>query len=162
MPGSRGSALRGLRARARGLRVELKERGTSEALRQEKRICGAIMALSMHSLLTLQGISVEDGIFMDFWARVYRDELEDLYQKYISVKPFTDKAIMSLFAWKNGGKLSDKKRKSVEQNYIFKQEHDSVKQAIQFPRNESILKLAAFAKGFLTIDFPEGGAIWRI
>src|SRR6185437_15502228 len=42
--------------------------------------------------------------FVDFWARQYGDELENLYDSNILIKPFTEEAIRALFVWKNGSK----------------------------------------------------------
>ena len=68
---------------------------------------------------------------------------------------------MALFEWKNGSKLSEKKRKSVEQNYIFKKDHECVKRAIAFPIGASLDEGRTFASQFLK-EFPQGGEIWGI
>ena len=85
-----------------------------------------------------------------------------MYESNISVKPFTDEVIMNLFEWKNGGKLAELKRKSVERNYFPKKEHECVRRAIQFPQSASAEESGEFAKEFLTNDFKEGGEIWPI
>jgi hypothetical protein len=99
--------------------------------------------------------------FIDFWAPRYGDDLEPLYDANIAVKPFTDNTIMALFEWKNGSKLSAKKRNSVEQNYISRKDHEWVKRAIEFPRGSQLDETRMFASQFLN-EFPEGGEIWRI
>ncbi len=109
-----------------------------------------------------QLIDAPPNVFVDFWARHYRDDSESLYDTNILVKPFTDKVIMSLFEWKNGGKLSERKRTSVEQNYTSKKDHECVKRAIEFPHGASADETTMFASQFLRNDFKEGGEIWRI
>ena len=113
-------------------------------------------------LFTLQAVDATTHVFVDFWERQYRDRLETLYDANILVKPLTDKAILELFEWKNGGELSERKKTSVKQNYISKKDHESVKRATQFSETSSIDKSTEFAEGFLTKDFRDGGAIWRI
>jgi hypothetical protein len=120
------------------------------------------MDFYMQTTVTLIKVNADDSTFINFWASLYRYDLEDLYNNNISVKPFTDKAISALFAWKNGGELSKKKRRSVEQNYLPKKLDESVTRAVQFSQNANLVELAQFAKDFLTTDFPQGGAIWRI
>src|ERR1700691_6794905 len=111
---------------------------------------------------TLQPVTAaDDASFIDFWAHLYGDDWEDLYVNNISIKPFTDKAIRALFVWKNGGELSAKKKKSVEKNYVSNKEHEGVERAMRFSQPD-IKEAEEFAKGFLTNDFLEGGAIWRI
>jgi hypothetical protein len=113
-------------------------------------------------LFTLQFTAADPAGFIDFWQRQYRDQLETLYEANISVKPFTDKAIRELFEWKNGGALSAPKGDSVERNYIARKQEPSVDKAIGLSGNASSGEIAKFAKQFLTIDFRDGGAIWRI
>lgn len=77
---------------------------------------------------TLQTLNADDSALIDFWAPLYRYDLEDLYDDNIHEKPFTEKAINALFVWKNGGERSKKKRASVEQNYISKKDSKKVAQ----------------------------------
>lgn len=109
-----------------------------------------------------QLVEAPRAAFVAFWARQYEDDLENLYDANIHVKPFTDDAIRKLFEWKNGSKLSDRKEKSVERNFISKKDHESVKRAIDFPSVASLEEARTFASQFLAEDFPEGGEIWRI
>lgn len=114
------------------------------------------------TLFTCRAVPAEDNVFIDFWASQYRYDLEHLYEANISIKPFTEAVIMSLYEWKNGRKLSKKKGESVQRNYILKMEDDCVIRAIQFSESASTEETAGFAKEFLSDCFPEGGAIWRI
>jgi hypothetical protein len=113
-------------------------------------------------LFTVHTINADEPQFVKFWAQLYRDDLEDLYDNYIAVKPLTEKAINVLFAWKNSGRLSEPKQASVARNYISRREEDCVKRAVAFPQSSDAIQLADFAEKFLITDFPKGGAIWRI
>lgn len=116
----------------------------------------------MEHLFTLQVVESAPGTFIEFWERQYSDVLETLYDVNISVKPFTDKAIRELFEWKNGGELSAAKRASVARNFMARKDEACVHRAIGFTPAENPEGLTQFAKEFLTNDFREGGAIWRI
>lgn len=48
------------------------------------------------NLYVFQAIRVTDDTFIDFWARQYKYDLEHLYETNISIKPFTNEAIMNL------------------------------------------------------------------
>jgi len=109
-----------------------------------------------------QFIDTSPTAFLNFWAPQYTSALEHLYEENISVKPFTDEAIMKLFEWKNGSKLAEKKRKSVVQNYVSRKHSEWVGQAIRSRRGASLQELTEFAREFLKTAFPEGGPIWRI
>src|SRR6266478_5381142 len=62
-------------------------------------------------------------------------------------KPLTPASVMALFEWKNGGKLSARKRLSVQEHYV--------------PRIDK--PLAGEVRGFLNSFGPsKGGAIWPI
>jgi hypothetical protein len=113
------------------------------------------------TLFTCEPVPVNEDRFVDFWANLYRYDLEYLYETNISIKPFTDDAIRNLFRWKNGIELSGLKKESVEKNYISRKDSDSVEQAIQFSQEASIEEASDLARKFLS-DFPNGGAIWRI
>jgi hypothetical protein len=86
--------------------------------------------------------------FVDFWQRQYRYPKDDLYTNNID-QPLTPERIHQLFAWKNGSRLSDPKRRSVEQNYIARL--DELGQ----------LNPTTDAEAFLA-KFSSGGAVWRI
>lgn len=110
-------------------------------------------------LFVCEAVAAQKNRFVEFWASQYRYQLEHLYEENISIKPFTDNVIWSLFEWKNGSKIAEKKKKPVR-NFIFNKEHDFVKQATQFaPTNSD--EAAVQAKEFLR-HFSKGGAIWRI
>jgi hypothetical protein len=86
--------------------------------------------------------------FVKFWAEVYDYESDHLYTKNIG-QPLTEERIRELFIWKNGGKLSKLKEKSVSDHYVA-----------------NISKLATTSKDTLPNqwlkDFGTGGAIWNI
>lgn len=86
--------------------------------------------------------------FVDFWAQQYAYGLEHLYTANIGQR-LTPERIGQLFEWKNGSRLSEAKRRSVEKNYIA-----------HIARLEEFA-LEAGAKDFLNA-FATGGAIWRI
>jgi hypothetical protein len=86
--------------------------------------------------------------FVAFWACRYSDPNEPLYSSNID-GPLTAESVRSLFIWKNGGKLSRKKRHSVQENYISRLEELS-----ELPDDLQ-------AEEFLQ-RWPRGGAIWRI
>jgi len=84
--------------------------------------------------------------FIKFWASQYVDPREALYDENIG-KPLTPGSVMALFEWKNGGKLSARKRLSVQEHYV--------------PRIDK--PLAGEVRGFLNSFGPsKGGAIWPI
>ncbi|HEY1660107.1 MAG TPA: hypothetical protein VGG14_17280 [Candidatus Sulfotelmatobacter sp.] len=117
--------------------------------------------MTMQGLFICEAVASEKEPFIEFWAGQYRYELEHLYETNISIKPFTDDAIGNLYEWKNGRKLSEKKKQSVEGNYIAHKEHDLVKRAAEFVPTGSPADTANLAKEFLS-HFSKGGAIWRI
>ena len=88
--------------------------------------------------------------FVTYWSAQYRydgDALE--YEKYVGVHPQTREGLLSLFVWKNGGKLSSKKLASVERNYV------------------SVINDSRLCNADITVDefltrVPKGGAVWRI
>src|SRR5262245_35253533 len=55
--------------------------------------------------------------FVSFWAEAYGYAYEPLYTDNIG-KRLNEKRILELFIWKNGGKLSKFKEKSVREHYI--------------------------------------------
>jgi hypothetical protein len=55
--------------------------------------------------------------FIHFWGNQYHYPQESLYTQNIG-KPLTADRLRSLFLWKNGMRLSDRKRQSLETNYI--------------------------------------------
>jgi len=84
--------------------------------------------------------------FVDFWSQQYNYSKESLYDDNIG-KELTEERILELFRWKNGSILSQKKLKSVYDNYI----NDTT----VFPEHPS----DEFTKEQL---MKSGGAIWRI
>jgi hypothetical protein len=94
----------------------------------------------------LRDTSLEE--FVKFWAEAYDYPSDSLYTKNIG-QPLTEEGIHELFVWKNGGKLSRLKKKSVSDKYV-----------------SSISKLEIIPKDTLPDqwlkDFGRGGAIWNI
>ena len=102
---------------------------------------------SMAELLTYQATPAKTAPFIRFWATQYSDPREALYTQNIG-PPLTGDKIRSLFVWKNGGKLSERKRSSVERNYVSR-------------LDEALGVTEDGPRAFLD-RFPDGGAIWRI
>jgi hypothetical protein len=97
-----------------------------------------------------QSASTDD--FIKFWAnQVSPSEVEKdnaLYMPHIN-KRLTPESLEALFKWKNQMRLSEKKRRSLEENYIA---HLATLQRLQSTTT---------AESFLD-TFKKGGAIWRI
>ncbi len=55
--------------------------------------------------------------FIAYWAKAYNYPNEPFYTDNIGKQP-TRERVLELFVWKNGRKLSSKKKKSVEGNYV--------------------------------------------
>lgn len=128
--------------------------GRERRMRDRRRIYNCYFRIE--TLFTLQTVSADEVQFVKFWAPIYRDDLEDVYDNNISVKPLTEKAINALFAWKNSGRLSEPKQASVARNYISRREEDCVKRAVAFPQSSDAIRLKDFAEKFLIADFPKG------
>jgi len=58
--------------------------------------------------------TIED--FTNYWSGKYKYALEALYEENIG-KPLSEASLTQLFIWKNGGILSKKKMKSLQNNY---------------------------------------------
>jgi len=86
--------------------------------------------------------------FVEFWSQRYRYADEGLYDDNIGLE-LTEQRILELFRWKNGTPLSERKRASVNQNYVERRH-----ELTQFETHID-------AREFLN-HFPNGGAIWRI
>ena len=85
---------------------------------------------------------------MKFWAGLYQYQQERLYADNIG-RPLTRERVIELFVWKNGGRLSAPKMRSVEKNYIKR-----IDESQHLPDQTS-------AADFL-VRFASGGVIWRI
>jgi hypothetical protein len=87
--------------------------------------------------------------FIQFWRRVYGDDdTERLYHDNIR-RELTEQRILDLFKWKNGGRLSAPKERSVRENFV---EHRHELEQLQ--PDQPIQNLLA--------NFPNGGVIHRI
>ena len=84
--------------------------------------------------------------FINFWSSQYKYKNEHIYDDNIG-KELNEERILSLFEWKNGSKLSEKKFASVRENFINSK--------IDIPPNPGKVFLSDF------LNLP-GGAIWRI
>ena len=87
-------------------------------------------------------------VFVDFWSGRYHYVEEYLYAENIG-QDLTEQRILDLFRWKNGRRLSARKRDSVIRNFA-----NRVGELAEIQPNEN-------ARAFLN-HFPEGGAIWRV
>lgn len=86
--------------------------------------------------------------FVEFWEPLYRYPAENVYTDNVGL-PLTANRTRALYEWKNGGKLSDAKRESVERHFIGRlQETKSLPKDV--PPEEFLER------------FSDGGAIWRI
>ena len=99
-------------------------------------------------LTVYRPLRAKPAAFVEFWSALYDDPQEKLYENSIE-GPLTAEKVDRLFIWKNGGKLSKPKQRSVERNYIARLDefHD-------LPKDTP-------AEDFLA-RFSAGGAIWRI
>lgn len=107
-------------------------------------------------MLTYQPLPANPRQFVEFWSLRYEDANENLYIDNIEKKLTEELAkerILKLFHWKNGTPLSDRKRASVDRNFIQRES-----ELAQLQPNESAKD---FAKDFLA-RFTNGGAIWSI
>src|SRR5260370_10886615 len=112
--------------------------------REEGGVCMRLPVYSRESASTAK--------FIEFWARqVSADDIEKDERLYVSHigNALTRKRLEALFEWKNQMRLSDKKRRSVEKNYIAR-----LKELQQLPLTTDP---CIFLK-----KFKDGGAIWRI
>lgn len=95
-----------------------------------------------------KAVEVEIEEFVNFWSQRYIYPEQQLYYENIGCE-LTEERIFNLFLWKNGVRLSERKRNSVQENFIKRRS-----QLEQFKINTS-------PREFLEV-FREGGAIWRI
>jgi len=98
-------------------------------------------------MFTTKEVKASRSEFVTFWRRFYASPLEDLYSENIA-KPLTPDRIRSLFIWKNGSRLSERKGESVEKNYI--------------QRLDELLKLPSHTPAGEFLEMFSGGAIWKI
>jgi hypothetical protein len=97
-------------------------------------------------LVVIRAVETGPDDFIEFWASRYVDPRESLYDENIG-KPLTPESVMALFEWKNGGKLSDRKKTSVHQHYVSR---------INEPLPHEV-------RGFLkSFGLNNGGSIWPI
>lgn len=99
-------------------------------------------------MLIYQTAGANEAQFVVFWCLRYGYAEEKLYTDNIG-QELTEQRILSLFRWKNGTPLSQRKQASVLRNFVCRQ-----KELAQFQPN-------AEAAEFLG-HFTGGGAIWRI
>jgi hypothetical protein len=99
-------------------------------------------------LLIFQSVRATHVQFVEFWSARYKDTQEDLYMINVG-QELTTERILSLYQWKNGTPLSERKQASVLRNFVDRREELSQHQP------------DASARAFLD-HFANGGAIWRI
>lgn len=91
--------------------------------------------------------SVEISEFVAFWRRAY-DDSDEKYAEHIKNHPKSEKDIKALYEWKNGGKLSRLKQKSLETKII--------------PNLNTINSLSNdFKIDKFNTEFKDVSAIWR-
>jgi hypothetical protein len=103
-----------------------------------------------NQLLIYERRDASPAAFTAFWSKFYSDAKysDAIYTEAIK-RPLSPDGIRQLFEWKNGGKLSRLKERSVDKNYI---------------RHLSDLDTLTpeFAPDAFLAHFRTGGAIWRI
>jgi len=62
-------------------------------------------------------VKIED--FVTFWRKAY-DDSDEKYKNHINKHPKSEKDIIALYEWKNGGRLSERKRKSLQTKILRK------------------------------------------
>ncbi len=90
--------------------------------------------------------------FIDCWHRRYNDSVETLYYDNIDHK-YNHERIMLLYEWKNGGKISEDKTKSIKNNYLTK---------IDVSKNIFIKNANNRCNGLHFLKELGGGEIWSI
>jgi hypothetical protein len=86
--------------------------------------------------------------FVSFWEPLYEYRDEQLYDDNIALPPTADRVI-ALFKWKNGGKLSARHRRTVEECFV--------QRIPELAILNDMIDAAAFLR-----RFSDGGAIFRI
>lgn len=99
-------------------------------------------------MITYKPINTNMEDFVTFWSQCYEYNNEKVYDDNIRGDIDKDK-LNNLFKWKNGYRLSKRKLKSIQKNFIARLDELS-----QLDKN-------ADAKQCLE-KFNHGGAIWRI
>ena len=94
------------------------------------------------TILTSNAVSPKD--FVDFWSSFYSYSLEAYYVPIIEKKRFSESDLSKLFEWKNGGKLAQKKKKSLESIIAKTDQINTLKSKFFI---ETFLKEFSFIKG---------------
>ncbi len=96
--------------------------------------------------LNIDSVNEQNAVklFMEYWSSRYFYNLESVYTENIG-KELTPERLNHLFEWKNGGKISQRKLKSIQNNYS----HNRIK-------NIDELKGIYLNQNYL------GGPIWNI
>ncbi|WP_410880782.1 hypothetical protein [Myroides sp. DW712] len=72
-------------------------------------------------LALFQIVYIEDfQKFIDFWSALYSYPQEEEYECLIQKKTFVEADLICLFTWKNGMKLSTKKRQTLQEKILCK------------------------------------------
>jgi hypothetical protein len=89
---------------------------------------------------------VDERRFIEFWSSRYPATYEHAYQANIG-KLLTERRLLHLFEWKNGGRIANHKLASIRRNYIDKR-------PVPPRRNDK--------ESLLRFIHQPGGTIWRI
>ncbi|MGA9851714.1 MAG: hypothetical protein WBR15_02135 [Gammaproteobacteria bacterium] len=100
-------------------------------------------------MIIYQPLTANIHQFVEFWSPRYRYPEENLYEENIG-RELTQRRILDLYRWKNGTRLSARKRDSVLHNFVRRR------------RELAHLELTEYVNVLLRDIFTDGGAIWRI
>jgi hypothetical protein len=103
------------------------------------------------NFISLSNKSVNIKEFINFWSQFYIDPGERKYVDNINKNPCDKDALLALFEWKNGSKLSKGKKKSFEAKISISSKLDII----------NSLKSHFELKKFLE-EFKEVSTIWKI
>jgi hypothetical protein len=99
-------------------------------------------------LIVYEPVNANKKVFIEFWSGRYTGYDDDFYEANVG-QELTEERILRWFAWKNGRRLSDRKRDSVLKNYVARRD-----ELAAIPAGETPAQTLA--------RFSDGGAIWRI
>ncbi len=103
------------------------------------------------NLIIFSNKSVGVNEFVNFWSQLYNDPNENKYKSNINKIILDENALLALFEWKNGSKLSNLKLKSFNSKILSKI------QIINALKNSTNIDLEKFLE-----EFKEVSLIWKI